>query len=83
MELVLVLSTFTCLIFAISVAIDKATKFITALKDSGSAKMRNGFKASLSIVPIDKKVKNVPLTQPPQTKLLNKGFGSYSFYYIL
>lgn len=55
MELVLVLSTFTCLIFAISVAIDKATKFITALKDSGSAKMKNGFKASLSIVPIDKK----------------------------
>lgn len=44
-----------CLAFAISVAIDKATKFITALKDSGSAKMRNGFKASLSIVPIDKK----------------------------
>ena len=44
-----------CLFYALSHVIEKATKFITALKSSGSAKMSNGFKASLSIVPIDKK----------------------------
>lgn len=50
-----VLLALTCIIFAIGFAIEKATKFINALKSSGSSKIGNGFKASLSVVPIDKK----------------------------
>ena len=53
MEVILLASV--CLLYALSHVIEKATKFINALKSSGSSKMGNGFKASLSVVSIDKK----------------------------
>ena len=53
------------IIFALGYLLEKATGFIEILKTSGSAKLSRGFKAEVSVVPIDKKVKFVPLTQTP------------------
>lgn len=53
------------IIFALGYLLEKATGFIEKLKTSGSAKLSRGFKAEVSVVPIDKKVKFVPLTQTP------------------
>ena len=35
---------------------EKATDFLKQLKSSGSAKLSKGFKAELSVVPVDKKI---------------------------
>lgn len=57
-----------CLVFAISIVIEKATQFIKSLKSNGSTKLKNGFQVSLSIIPIDKKREHV---QPTQNSKLN------------
>lgn len=43
------------IIFALGYLLEKATGFIEKLKTSGSAKLSRGFKAEVSVVPIDKK----------------------------
>lgn len=43
------------IIFAFGYLLEKATGFIKQLKTSGSAKLSKGFKAEVSVVPIDKK----------------------------
>lgn len=43
------------IIFAFGYLLEKATDFIKQLKTSGSAKLSRGFKAEVSVVPIDKK----------------------------
>lgn len=65
MEIILGL---VCLSFAISIVIEKATQFIKSLKNKGSAKLKNGFQVSLSVVPIDKKREHV---QPTQNSKIN------------
>lgn len=52
MEILLVLMG---VIFASTFFIDKATEFVKQIKSSGSAKLTKGFKATISLVPIDKK----------------------------
>lgn len=52
-----------CLSFAIGFVIEKAIQLIKSLKTKGSAKLKNGFQVSLSVIPIDKKVEHVHPTQ--------------------
>lgn len=52
-----------CIALALSVPIEKATQFIKSLKNNGSAKLKNGFQVSLSVIPIDKKGEHVLPTQ--------------------
>lgn len=68
-----ILLTLTCLVLAISFAFDKASDFIDKLKNSASDKLKNGFEANLSIVPIDKKSEDVSQAQPPQNDYIDKG----------
>lgn len=44
------------LCFGLGFLFEKATGFIKQLKSSGSAKLSKGFKAELSVLPIDKKI---------------------------
>ena len=44
------------LCFSLGFLLEKATDFVGKLKSSGSAKLSKGFKAELSVVPIDKKI---------------------------
>lgn len=50
-----VLLVMVVLCFSIGFLLEKATGFIEKLKSSGSAKLGKGFKAQLSLVPIDNK----------------------------
>lgn len=42
--------------FGLGYLLEKATGFIKQLKASGSAKLSRGFRAEVSVVPIDKKI---------------------------
>ena len=43
------------IIFAFGYLLEKATGFLKQLKSSGSTELGKGFRAELSVVPIDKK----------------------------
>ena len=52
MEVLLVIMS---IIFALSFLIEKTTDLLKQLKSCNSAKLKNGFEAKLSVVPVNKK----------------------------
>lgn len=50
-----VLALIVVAFFGLGYFLEKATDFIKQLKASGSAKLSRGFKAQLSVIPIDNK----------------------------
>lgn len=52
----IVLALIVVAFFGLGYLLEKATGFISQLKSSGSAKLSKGFKAEVSVVPINEKI---------------------------
>ena len=58
------------IIFAIAFLLEKLSDFVRQLKTSGSARLSNGFAATLSVVPIHKESEDSPVNKSsPNDKL--------------